>query len=186
MLQYIAYDMHKVLLYSLLFSRWRHQMESFSALLAICAGNSSVTGELPAQRPVMWSLGVFFNLHLNKRLSKHWWGWWFETPLCSLWRHCNDRQFFYWFSAVLFHKHWGSIQLLQHQWCNPVKPLQNTAKHDWNIQWMYWLYFPLMVPWVTKFVLLAFILVFYYWNHMLDHQSWCDSRKDSHTLDWTE
>ena len=27
-------------------------MESFSALLAICAGNSPVTGEFPAQRPV--------------------------------------------------------------------------------------------------------------------------------------
>ena len=26
---------------------------------------------------------------LNKRLSKQWQGWWFETPLCSLWRHCN-------------------------------------------------------------------------------------------------
>ena len=25
----------------------------------------------------------------NKRLSKHWWGWWVETPLRSLWRHCN-------------------------------------------------------------------------------------------------
>ena len=34
------------------FSWWRHQMITFSALLAICAGNSPVTGELPAQRPV--------------------------------------------------------------------------------------------------------------------------------------
>ena len=31
---------------------WRHQMEAFSALLALCAGNSPVTGELPSQRPV--------------------------------------------------------------------------------------------------------------------------------------
>ena len=29
---------------------WRHQMETFSALLAICAGNSPVPGEFPAQR----------------------------------------------------------------------------------------------------------------------------------------
>ena len=49
---------------------WRHQMETFSALLAICAGNSPVTGEFPAQRPVMQSFDVFFDLHLNKRLSK--------------------------------------------------------------------------------------------------------------------
>ena len=26
---------------------------------------------------------------LNKLLSKQSWGWWFETPLCSLWGHCN-------------------------------------------------------------------------------------------------
>ena len=31
---------------------WRPQMETFSALLVICAGNSPVTGEFPAQRPV--------------------------------------------------------------------------------------------------------------------------------------
>ena len=31
---------------------WRHQMETFSALLAICAGNSPVPGDFPAQRPV--------------------------------------------------------------------------------------------------------------------------------------
>ena len=36
------------------------------------------------------SFDVFFILRLNKRLSKHWWGWWFETPSCPLWRHSND------------------------------------------------------------------------------------------------
>ena len=34
-------------------SWWRHQMETFSASLALCAGNSPVTGEFPSQRPVM-------------------------------------------------------------------------------------------------------------------------------------
>ena len=34
-------------------------METFSALLAICAGNSPVSGEFPAQRPVMQSFDVF-------------------------------------------------------------------------------------------------------------------------------
>ena len=33
--------------------------------------------------------GVFFDLRLNKRLSKQWWGWWFETPSHPLWRHYN-------------------------------------------------------------------------------------------------
>ena len=42
---------------------WRHQMETFSALLAFCAGNSPVTGEFPAQRPVKRSFDVFFDLH---------------------------------------------------------------------------------------------------------------------------
>ena len=71
------------------FTWWRHQMESFSALLAICAGNSPATGEFPAQRPVTQSFDVFFDLHLNKRLSEQRWGWWFETPSRPLWRHYN-------------------------------------------------------------------------------------------------
>ena len=37
---------------------WRNQMESFSALLVICAGNSPVSGEFPAQRPVTQSFDV--------------------------------------------------------------------------------------------------------------------------------
>ena len=37
-----------------------------------------------------WSFGVFFDLRLNKRSNKQSWGSWFETPSCSLWRHCND------------------------------------------------------------------------------------------------
>ena len=44
---------------------WRHQMETFSALLAICVGNSPVTSEFPAQGPVMRSFGVFFDLRLD-------------------------------------------------------------------------------------------------------------------------
>ena len=68
---------------------WRHKMETFSALLAICAGNSPVTAELPAQRPVTLSFDIFIVLRLNKRLSKQSWGWWFETPSLPSWRRCN-------------------------------------------------------------------------------------------------
>ena len=57
------------------------------ALLAICTGNSPVTGEFPAQRPVTQSFDIFFDLRLNKRLSKQSWGLWFETLSRSLWRH---------------------------------------------------------------------------------------------------
>ena len=70
-------------------SWWRHQMEPFSALLAICAGNSPVPGEFPTQRPVTPSFDVFLDLRLNKRLSKQWWGWWFDTLSRPLWRHRN-------------------------------------------------------------------------------------------------
>ena len=69
---------------------WRHQMETFSALLATCAGNSRVPGEFPTQRPVTGTFDVFFDLRMNKRLCKQWRGWWFETLLCPLWRHHNE------------------------------------------------------------------------------------------------
>ena len=65
-------------------------METFSALLALCAGNSPVTGEFPSQKPVMRYFGVFFDLRLNRRLSKQSRGWWFETPSQPLWRDCNE------------------------------------------------------------------------------------------------
>ena len=67
---------------------WRHQMETFSALLAICGGNSPVTGEFPTQRSLTRTFHVFFDLRLNKRLSKQSWGWLFDaiapimTSLC--------------------------------------------------------------------------------------------------------
>ena len=69
---------------------WRHQMETFSALLALCVRNSLVTDELPSQRPVMRSFDVFCDLRLNKRLSKQSRRPWFETSSHSLWRHGND------------------------------------------------------------------------------------------------
>ena len=47
--------------------------------MAFCAGNSPVTNEFPAQRPVTRSFGVFFGLYFNKRLSKQLWCWWFES-----------------------------------------------------------------------------------------------------------
>ena len=47
------------------------------------------SGEFHTQRPVTRSFDVFYDLRLNKRLSKQSWGWWFETLWCSLWRHRN-------------------------------------------------------------------------------------------------
>ena len=68
------------------YSWWRHQMETFSALLAICAANSPVPGHKG-----QWRGTLMFSLicALNKRLSKQSWGWWFETLSRPLWRHRN-------------------------------------------------------------------------------------------------
>ena len=45
------------------------------------------------QRPVTRSFDAFCDLRLNKRWRKQWWGWWFETPSRSLWRHSHTRRF---------------------------------------------------------------------------------------------
>ena len=69
-------------------------MEIFSTLLALCVGNSPVTSEFPAQRPVTRSFHVFFDPCQNKRYSKQWWGWWFEMPSCPLWHCCNVLKYY--------------------------------------------------------------------------------------------
>ena len=43
-----------------IFSWWRHQIETFSALLALCAGNSPVTGEFPHK--CQWLRALMFSL----------------------------------------------------------------------------------------------------------------------------
>ena len=86
-------------------------METFSALLAICVGNSPVPGDFLIQRPVTRSFDVFFNLRLNKRLSKQSWGWWFETLSRPLWRQCNG---YLPFTINISER--GSVQ---YWWCDP-------------------------------------------------------------------
>ena len=89
-------------------------MDEFSALLALCAGKSPVTGEFPVQRPVTRSFNVSFDLRLNKWLRKQSWGWWFETPPFSLWRHRNgmtnisrlDLNVNYWSTFLLMDYNW--------------------------------------------------------------------------------
>ena len=56
----------------------------------LLCGEFTGPGEFTTQRPVTRSFDVFFDLRLNKRLSKQPWGWWFETLSPSLWRHRND------------------------------------------------------------------------------------------------
>ena len=61
MLKTKSYHYVKFLIRELLLSRWRHQMETFSALLAFCAGNSPVTGEFPAHKG-QWRGALMFSL----------------------------------------------------------------------------------------------------------------------------
>ena len=81
-------------------------METFSALPALCAGNSPVTGEFPSQKSA--SFDIFFGL--NKQLSKQSWGWWFETPSRSLWRHCSGSTR----CLRTIHAHMGWVDSLTH------------------------------------------------------------------------
>ena len=54
-------------------TRWHHQMETFSTLLALCAGNSPVTGEFTGQRSVTQNFDVFFDkrLEINGWVNNH-------------------------------------------------------------------------------------------------------------------
>ena len=75
---------------SLIFqSWWRHQIETFSSLLAHCEMNPAVTSGFPSKRPWARSFDQFFNLRLNRQLSKQSRFRGFETIPCSLWRHSN-------------------------------------------------------------------------------------------------
>ena len=67
-------------------SWWRHQIDAFSRYWPFVRGihRSLVNSPHKGQ----WR-GALMICALNKRLSKQWWGWWFETPSRSLWRHCN-------------------------------------------------------------------------------------------------
>ena len=121
---------HHQICFSWLMTWWRHQMETFSALLAICAGNSAVAGEFPAQRPVTRSFDVFFDLRLNKRLSKQWWGWWFETLSCPLWRHCNGT-----WTAQLESVHWLWKNVCKGTCQKRKQHLRREKKGKWKKYW---------------------------------------------------
>ena len=83
-------------------------------------GEFTGPGEFPAQRPVTRSFDVFFDLGLNKRLSKQSWGWWSETPSWSWWRHCNVLKLSNLSFAIslLVYSHTLCCGLLSMQWLN--------------------------------------------------------------------
>ena len=121
--------------YFLAWPWWRHQMETFSPLLAICAGNSPVPGEFPTQRPVTQSFDIYFDLRPNKRLSKRSWGWWFETLSPPLWRHRNASPCLgllilkcVSFGDVFGKRGWTAIQFISQHICADLV----TSYHVWS------------------------------------------------------
>ena len=98
-------------------------------LSSICAGNSPVPGEFPAQRPVTRSFDVFFDLRLNIRLSKQSRAWWFETLSHPLWRHPHNAQ-------------WANnAEKVPMPWCHHTVTtrVMGRAKccgcHEWLVPW---------------------------------------------------
>ena len=83
-------------------SWWLHQMETFSALLAISCREFTGCRWIPFTKASNEEPCCFFDLRLNKRLSKQSRHRWFETPSCSLWRHFNDIGTYLWFWCTLF------------------------------------------------------------------------------------
>ena len=81
-------------------------------------GEFTVPGEFCTQRPVTRSFDVYFDLRPNKRLSKQWWGWWFDTQSCPLWRHCNGSLIYLDLTvlAIAFPVIW--LALRRSYWCN--------------------------------------------------------------------
>ena len=64
---------------------WRHQRKHFPRYWPFVRG---IHQWIPLTKASDAELWCFSDLRLNKRLSKQSWGWWFETPSRSLWRHC--------------------------------------------------------------------------------------------------
>ena len=95
-------------------------------------------GDFPTQRPVTRSFDVFFDLRLNKRLSKQPWGWWFEMLSCPLWRYRNALyQFIFRLKRTNCHACGVTVtpQLLRSMWWLAIKPAPPFRLHRLRQQW---------------------------------------------------
>ena len=138
-------------------------MGTFSALVALCAGNSPVTGEFPSQRPLTRSFDVFLDPRQNKRFSKQSRGWWFETPSSSLWRHCNGLVYMILRHGLIIKSYcffvWDVIAWWRHQMetfsallalCAGNSPVPVNSPHKG--QWRGALMFSLIYAWINDWV----------------------------------
>ena len=108
-------------------------METFSALLAICAGNSPVPGEVPTQRPVTRGFHVFFDLRPNKPFSKQSWGWLFEALSRPLWRHYNANMVFTQRNTTSFDYTMFKIMFLIKTSNSPTSINNPQKRHDFTL-----------------------------------------------------
>ena len=162
----------------MLLAWWRHQMETFSALLSLCAWNSPVTREFPSQRPVTRSFDVFLICALNKQLSKQSWGWWFETPSRSLWSHCNGLEEYIQF--IIYD--WRSATSVQ---CAPV------TWRGWSLKTLLSQIFNVMEGrnMYRLRALLCFVVVWFWWilSIFWGLLPWLwDCTSDSEVNEWNE
>ena len=112
---------------------WRNQMETFSALTAICAGNFPVPGEFPAQRAVTRNDYVFFDLRLNNRLSKQSWAWW---SLRCYRTHYDVNVMPNLCSLRMWYKYYHSIPLY---WCKPIVAYKLMTSYDAIVLGQHWI-----------------------------------------------
>ena len=139
-------------------------MKTFSALLALCKGNSPVTGEFLSQRPVTRSYYVFFDVCLNKRLSKQSRCWWSETPWRSLWRRCNVFLQFCWITYISWTFHHKEMRAISsHQKfifaVMPMQVMHVIVNMSYNIRhkWTIYVKAHFMLQFVNKLLCLLFI-----------------------------
>ena len=103
--------------------------ETNSRLTGPLWGESTGHWCIPSQRPVTRSFDIFFDLRLNKRLSKHSGHQWFETPSRSLWRHCNVDSL--WWPGAFW------LQSICNQ-SDEVDLSAGTRTHNWRYQTQFW------------------------------------------------
>ena len=111
-------------------SWWCHQMETFSTLLAICAGNSLVTGEFPAQN--QWRGALMFSLicaYMN--------GWVNNGEAGDL--RCHRAH--YDVTAMCFLLFFQCSELLSTKWMKSGLSITWINKCHWSILWnnMFWI-----------------------------------------------
>ena len=74
------------------------------------------------------SFGIFFAMRLNKRVNKQSRRQWFETPSCSLWRHCNNMDTMRGSWDVLYVWLHGCLRILYY--LRPLKRVLNVQNYE--------------------------------------------------------